>query len=153
MKKNAGFSLMELMVVLAILAILIATSTPNVFRWVSTQKLNSAVRDVRASIEYMRLFAVKENAIATITFSADSYETDKWKRGQGNLASDHDTENHSLPGGITLTSTSDEIIFNSRGMAIDASGDPIVEQTITITNAAGQSLQIFVNTTGNCRIG
>jgi type IV fimbrial biogenesis protein FimT len=144
MKKNAGFSLIELMTVIAILAILIAVSTPNVFRWLSTQRFNSAVRDVQASIENMRMFAVKENSQSIITFTddANNYETDKWKRG----VNTHDIEVHDLPAGVTVSSdfADGELVFSSRGMATPG--------IITINGPSGLSLQITVSMTGSSRI-
>jgi prepilin-type N-terminal cleavage/methylation domain-containing protein len=144
MKKTAGFSIMELMVVIAIISILAIISTPNVFRWMSTQRFNSAVRDVQASIEYMRLYAVKENSQSTITFTdgANNYQTDKWKRG----VNTHEIEVHELPAGVTISSnfTDGELVFSSRGMATPG--------VITINGPNGISLQITVNMTGSSRI-
>jgi prepilin-type N-terminal cleavage/methylation domain-containing protein len=152
MKKNAGFTLMELMTVIAILAILIAFNTPNVFRWVSTQRFNSAVRDIQASIEDIRRFAIKENAQSVVTFTdgANNYETDKWKRG----INDHDIRVHNLPSGVTISLDEDELelVFNSRGMVTDPAGNPIIDRAITINGPNNLSLDIVLTMTGSSRI-
>ncbi len=146
MKRQAGFSLIELMTAIAIIAILAAIATPNVFTWVATQRFNSGVRDVQATVQNMRLFALKENSMATITFinSADKYKTVKWKRGLGTSQ----TEFPPLPTGVTVSSTTftnGVLGFNSRGMANTAG-------TITVTGQVGNPININVTLTGRAQI-
>ena len=146
MKTKSGFTLVELMVVVSIIAIITMIATPNVIRWVGTARFNSAVRDVQASIESMRLYAAKENSAATISFAAgaSTYDTDKWKRGMGSGAAAHDTDTHNLPSGITVGTTLN-LVFNSRGTATSFG-------TVTINGKSGLSLDIVVNITGGSRI-
>ncbi len=145
MKKLAGFTLIELMIVIAILTILIASSSPNIFRWLTNQRFNSAVRDVQATLADMRLYAVKENAQATVTIvnNANNYQTDKWKRG----IDEHQIDVHDLPTGVTISSDfpGGNLIFTARGMATPG--------TITIRGPSGQEMQIIVSMTGSIRIG
>ena len=68
MRKNSGFSLMELMIVIAIIATVTAISSPYLFSYISSSKLDSAVRDLQSTMQYAKLRAVKENANVVITF-------------------------------------------------------------------------------------
>lgn len=149
MKRQSGFTLIELMTVIAIITILVAVFTPNIFRWVSTQRFNSAVRGIQASIMQMRLDALKENVPATITFNAGAgtYQTDEWKNGHDSV------ETHTLPAGIIVLSsiTNAPLTFNARGMAINGNGQPTTGQ-ITIKGPGGKLLNISVSITGNARI-
>jgi len=142
MKGKSGFSLMEMMTVLAIISILTAIATPNVLKWAATQQFNSAVREIQATIQSMRLAAVKENSEAVITFTngANSYQTDQWKRGSDTRK----VRTVDLPAGVSI-SPNFVLRFNSRGMATPG--------TITITGASGESLDITVSPTGSSRIG
>lgn len=145
MKGRSGFTLMEMMVVIAIIGILSGVSIPPVIHWMQNAKFNSAVRDVQSSIEDMRLYAVKENAQAVIQFTdgTSSFRTDKWNRGS-NI---HRIQDNQLLPGVRVFSnfTDDKIIFNSRGM-------PNAAGTITVESSSGQTLRINVSLTGSNRI-
>jgi len=152
MKRQAGFSLIELMTVIAIMAILAAIAIPNVFTWVATQRFNSGARDVQATVQNMRLFALKNNVWATVTFPSspsNTYLIDKWNTGA--------TETQTLPSGVTVSSTftDGKLRFNSRGMPIDSLGAATFG-TITVTGQIGnsvKSINIIVNLTGRVQFG
>ena len=140
------------MTVIGIIAILAAIATPNVFVWAANQRFNRGIREVQATVQNMRLFALKENAQATITFTngASTYQTDKWKRGLGSGPAAHRIETWTLPTGVTVSSdfAGGQLIFNSQGMATAAG-------TITVTRQSGTPLNIVINVslTGRVQIG
>ena len=68
MEKNTGFTLMELMVAIAIIAITASIAIPNIIGWLPTHRLASASRAILSVLQQARLRAVKENTFVTVQF-------------------------------------------------------------------------------------
>ena len=62
-----GFTMVELLIVLSILAILAAIAAPNMGTMIRTQRVKTASFDVFSSLVYARSEAVKRNTSVTIT--------------------------------------------------------------------------------------
>lgn len=154
MKKNAGFTLMELMMVIAIVAILSAIATPNVISWFSNQKLNSAAREIQSTIQDIRGKSIKNRTRIWLELDnagKDYFLIQEWKDG-----STHTTRKD-LPAGVKITSVSfngDHLGFNPRGLPItDDSGWTRLNQTGYIDLSNGQnSLQLQISTSGSSKI-
>ena len=75
MQKNFGFTLIELMIAIAIIAIATAIAVPNLIGWLPKHRLGTASRDILSVLQQARLRAVKENADVTVQFETgnDSY--------------------------------------------------------------------------------
>ena len=69
MKKNSGFTLMEVMVTVGIIAIMSAIAIPNVISYLPKHRLNGGARDVYSAMQYARLRAVKEKTPVSINFN------------------------------------------------------------------------------------
>ena len=67
MKRNTGFTIMELMVVVSILGLLSAIAIPNVFAWKSNRQIVNAANELNAVFQLARTEAIKENADVVIT--------------------------------------------------------------------------------------
>ena len=67
-KDIEGFSLVELMVVIALLGILAAISVPNLLKNLPEKRLKGAARNVYADMQKARLQAVKENRDIAVRF-------------------------------------------------------------------------------------
>jgi prepilin-type N-terminal cleavage/methylation domain-containing protein len=68
LKDIAGFTFMELMVVIAIVGVLSAISLPVIFRSLPEKRLKSAARDVHSALQKGRLLAVKRNRSVAVEF-------------------------------------------------------------------------------------
>ncbi|MGD9174525.1 MAG: GspH/FimT family protein, partial [Desulfobacterales bacterium] len=119
MKKSEGFSLFELLVVLAVVAVVSAIVTPSILSWRSNAKLRGAAGNLKGDLQLSKAKAVRERSPVTITFLATHYQvtfTDK----DGNVRT---LRNRKLPAGVRVdldstnfTSMGDKTVFNGRGL-------------------------------------
>ena len=70
-KSKAGFTLVELMIAVAIIGIMAAIATPGLIAWLPNYRLKSAARDVYSALQNARLLAVKENTSVRVIFVDD----------------------------------------------------------------------------------
>ncbi len=71
-KNNKGFSLVELMVVIGIVAILGAIGIPSMISWLQNKGLQSAARDLYSNMRKAQSMAVKNNRNCAVTFDGTS---------------------------------------------------------------------------------
>ena len=147
-QKQSGFTLIELMITIAVFAVLAAIATPNAISWIRNSQFNAAVRDVKAAVEDVRMYAMKSNSESEIEFPGggngyppNQFTTTKQERGGGT----NRTQTITLDGEITLGSSTNPIEFNSRGMVA-------VGGTVTIQNNAGLCRRIVIAMPGSSRI-
>jgi len=70
-KRESGFTLQELLVTFAIIAILSAIAVPRFSQWLPNYRLKSAARDVVSNFQAAKLTAIKKGINCTITFNQD----------------------------------------------------------------------------------
>ncbi|GHU28286.1 hypothetical protein AGMMS50256_10130 [Betaproteobacteria bacterium] len=63
LKSSRGFSLTELMIVLAIMGVLLALAAPSFSRWISNAKIRTAAEAVLSGLQLARTEALNRNAI------------------------------------------------------------------------------------------
>ncbi len=71
MKQNKAFTILELVVTLAILGTLSGIAIPQVGKWLRNARLHSAAIDLFVDIQHARMVAVKENRNVIVTFDPD----------------------------------------------------------------------------------
>lgn len=70
MRKDMGFTLVEMMVVIAIMAIVSAIAVPNFYSYAAGMKLRSASRDLYSTLQSTRMKAVRQNTRWAVQFDA-----------------------------------------------------------------------------------
>jgi type IV fimbrial biogenesis protein FimT len=129
--KQSGFTLIEMMIVIAILGIFAGIAIPNYLSYMPKHRLNGAARQVMGDLMAARMKAVSQNTTVTVAYVSDS----KYK-----ISTEEKTINYS---DVTISSFTD-ISFSSRGTAIN--------RTITLTNSTGLGKKVTVAITGRVKI-
>jgi len=65
---EAGFSLTELIIVLAIFALFMSMAIPAFSNWLPGHRLGSAVKDLYTNFQYIKFAAIKQNATCAVAF-------------------------------------------------------------------------------------
>jgi prepilin-type N-terminal cleavage/methylation domain-containing protein len=146
MKPRCGFTLIELMVVIAMVAILTSISTPNMMTRINNAKVSSASRQVLSSIQEARIHSIKVNSTTTIEFSeaGKTYEIRKWNP----QANEFNIQTHSLPAGVQMTAA----FGHGRILRYNGRGLPNSMGNVVLANNSGKTIKITVNINGSSSI-
>jgi len=122
---RGGFTLVELMIAIGVIAILAAIAVPGVISWLPNYRLKAAAMDLVSNMQKARMEAVRGNKDVVVTFDSSvnpgfySFNTDRGVNkidfssygssvdyGTGNAASNWNGDN---------CTQADSITYNSRG--------------------------------------
>jgi prepilin-type N-terminal cleavage/methylation domain-containing protein len=131
-----GFTLLELIVVLAIFSILAAIAIPNWAILLPTYRLKSSARQVQSELHRIKMQAVSENVSSRLVFSEGALDYTV-QRASNPLVT------KPLPEGIVITETG-TIFFSPRGTA--------GANRVRLQNVKGECTQVVVSPTGRIRI-
>ena len=169
-RNNAGFSLFELMTVIAIFLILAAIAIPGFIGWRNNAQVSRAARDVYSSFQKAKLEAVRRNQNCGIEFRAAQNEYVIYV--DSDLSFDFDALNDQLiqtvnwsqyPGvsldlsqgggdGLTFANPISGIIFASDGLPRNNAGG-LGAGTVFLTNQSNsRQNSVTISTAGNIQI-
>ena len=132
-----GFSLVEMLVVIALMGVLLVIAIPNIVQFSSGFKLGGAAREVATDLQYARLLAVKENRDIRVDFSTNSYQVVRVSGGTVVKSRSFSTDYSN----VTLTNVS--ITFYSRGNSN--------ANTVTVS-IPGRTKNVTVAPTGRVKV-
>jgi len=73
-EKNQGFTLIELVVVLAILGIMVAIAVPNFKQYMFQRRLNGAARQIMSDLMSARMKAITQNRKVKVFISGNNHQ-------------------------------------------------------------------------------
>jgi prepilin-type N-terminal cleavage/methylation domain-containing protein len=144
-----GITLMELIIVMAIIAMGAVLMVPNIAAWLPNYRLRSATRDIVSSMRVAQMKAVSNNVMYRVSFNSgnNNYVLQRQTTsGVNNFVNEGETQ--PLPSGITFDSISfggGLVVFNPNSTA--SSGNMVLK------NPKGTQKTISVlSTTGRVRV-
>jgi len=149
-KRQSGFTLIEMMVVIGIFAIVSAIAIPNFISWLPGMRLNGAARQVMGDLMAARMNAVKQNNRFRVFFNSPG--TNQYQ------ILDDDDNNNSADTGEAITTPPKNIQTNYHDVTFSSTTNPIFYPrgtaygtTVTVTNSSG-SKDVKVAITGRVKI-
>jgi len=155
MRTERGFTLIEIMVATAIVAIAVTFAVPNIVGWRTKQRFLSAASDVHEAVKVARAAAIKQNTNAIVQFDTANRRFTVFADldGDGNQdANERTIHSASYRDDITLNTgglTNNRLVFDSRGLVADPPPPP--QNGISLSHANYQRT-IQVTVTGNSRV-
>jgi type IV fimbrial biogenesis protein FimT len=157
--KASGFTIVELMIGLAIVAILVFNAIPSYTAWIQNTKIRNAAESVSNGLQLARAEAIRRNASVQFELGADSGWTvrvpdpaeivQQRSAAQGSNGVTRATQ----PGAATM------VTFNSLGrVAPNANGSASITQvtfdvpTTMLPAALSRDLQVTVSPAGRVRM-
>ncbi|MCK4984967.1 MAG: GspH/FimT family pseudopilin [Desulfobacterales bacterium] len=148
LRKNSGFTALELATTIAIVAVIAALVMPPYLRWNRAHRLEGAATNLTADLEMAKVRAIRENAFVVVEFNTDSYTifvdngegggtAADWNRnGSEIIAQDRDlpTGVQIDTGSLSFPSFNSKTRFNGRGIPPDILGPEIVSIANTINS-------------------
>lgn len=121
-KDRSGFTLIELMVAVAIISVLAGVAIPTFSAWLPNYRLKGAARDLYSNIQLAKMEAIKQNTDISITFQAgpDRYSIADVLPNPVLLADCGGGVNYEAPTGFSNTLAT--ITYNQRGICTAGNG-------------------------------
>lgn len=150
MKSSKGFSLVEAMVVMAIVAILATIAVPSLIGQRNNANLKDAVSMIRGDFELARSWAIRENAFVAVLINADGYNifidngsgggvVENWVR-DGN---ERTLCNRKLPAGVQIDLA--QTTFNAHRTRFNGRGYSANSGILTLLGLNGKSATVDMN--------
>lgn len=136
-----GFTLIELIVAMAVLGILAAVAAPAIGEYLATQRLKGAAEELQTDLQFARMESVQRNAPVTVTLASTGYTI---AQGATTIKAVTLSGGSNVSAGTTMVATFDPV----RSTASVLNGSDI-----TVANTAtSRTLRVSLSTMGRVSI-
>ncbi len=152
---EAGFSLIELSIVLVLLGLIVAMGMPALQDWLERYRVRTAAQTLASDMQLQRMRAVSRNTAHTIVFDAAAGTYLLWEGDPVNgLNTQLVPQPIGLPFGVSFTDPIDDPIELTWSGNVDVAvfhpdgsmNDRLAQDDeITLTNSIGDSFRVMVN--------
>ena len=151
--RNHGFTLIELMVGLAIVAIILLLGTPHYAEFMDNTRVRNATESVASGVRQAQLAAVRRNEPVKFVLTASGWEVrDVENNGLLETEAVHELAAAMPPKVVTEPAGANEITFNGLGRALAKNppddAEPIVRVKVTPTGAGTRALGVALGVPG-----
>ncbi|MDH1009944.1 GspH/FimT family pseudopilin [Pseudomonas nicosulfuronedens] len=151
-RATSGFTLLELMVSLAVLAILVGIAVPSLSEATLASKLKASANDLVAGVAMGRSEAIKRNAVTSLCVSSDgaSCGSGGWEQGWIVISGSTVIQKHpAAPTGFKVTSSVAKIDFQPSGVGNTQASVTVCRSAPT---AGAQERVVNVSATGRAYV-
>lgn len=143
LKENKGFSLVELLLVIALIGVMVAIAVPSILRQIDHQRLVRSARDLFTEINAARTNAITRNVRYEIDVAGTTYQlkyfdtaTALWVNEPGHTSVD-------LQSNISITSPAGafQVVYNPNGT--------VAAENICLTNTRDVADRMSIQFTGS----
>ncbi|MBI4983929.1 MAG: GspH/FimT family pseudopilin [Rhodocyclales bacterium] len=134
-----GFTLVELLVALAVLAILLMVAMPAFNNLIVSQRVKTASFDLVAGLSYARSEAVKQNGTVTLTPSGGN-----WANGWTVTGPDGSTLKTAAALQSVTVSGPTSLVYGRSGRITGGSGDIEIASSVTTDGVAARCISVDV---------
>jgi type IV fimbrial biogenesis protein FimT len=145
MRKTDGFTLMELMVIVAVIAIAATVSVASYSRLVESTRLTTAANDLKGDLGLAKLTAVKNHMTVLAYFDDGTGQSGSYTLW-GNAKGDTEILTRTMPGKVAIDGPAAPITFNTMGLCPLGGSvtvgvtDPVKQKTISVSVAGSITL-------------
>ncbi len=152
MKNTKAFTLIELMVVIAIIGIMSGIVVPNLIAWSASHRLNGSAREFQAFINGARLEAIKNNATVNVAIDTTNQKITSRYINRVDVTLPPVIKEVLLRPGVTIDSETFTEDADGFAFSINSRGLPTNSGTITLIKSDGEIRQVIIGINGDARI-
>ncbi|MGH7858971.1 MAG: GspH/FimT family pseudopilin [Candidatus Binatia bacterium] len=150
-RPSRGFTLLELLVALALVGVLVAIAVPRVSAIIPGALLDQAARSLATDLRFARVKAIAENRRRRLVVELDRGAYRVEADAEGTFVSEGAPR--TLPGGVTFDASASSRVSNGQiSITFQPRGNTADNSTIALAVAGRTGRRVIVSTAGRVRI-